>query len=136
MVYSFKSFRDEKEIVVLPSLKASHLSVILKGFYESPKVKNWMCELCTFSQIQSQLLCYCIIVALWLFRYYCTQLSLQQHDGNQSVRASPKAIYPHSIRMCVWFCTQLYMQLVVYFIVMLFPKVVGNSYVTTVKCVS
>ena len=33
----------------------SHLSVIPDRFYESPTLKNWMCELCTFSQIRSQL---------------------------------------------------------------------------------
>ena len=37
--------------MVLQSLKALHLSIIPNRFYESPKLKNWMCELCTFSQI-------------------------------------------------------------------------------------
>ena len=46
--------RDDKGIVVLQSLKFSHVSVVIPNrLYESPKLKNWMCELCTFSQIQS-----------------------------------------------------------------------------------
>ena len=42
-------------MVVQQSLKVSHLSVIPIRFYEAPKLKNWMCELCTFSQIQSHI---------------------------------------------------------------------------------
>ena len=33
----------------------SHLSVIPDRFHESPKLRNWMCELFTFTQIRSQL---------------------------------------------------------------------------------
>ena len=43
-------FREGRGIVVLQSLRVSHLSNIPNGFYESPKLKNWMCELCTFLQ--------------------------------------------------------------------------------------
>ena len=53
MLYRYKTFRDDKGIVVLQSLKVAHLSIIPNRFYESPKLKNWMCELCTFSQIRS-----------------------------------------------------------------------------------
>ena len=42
-------------VVVLQSLKVSHLSIIPSRFHELPTLNNWMCELCTFSQIQSQL---------------------------------------------------------------------------------
>ena len=31
--------------MVSQSLKVSHLSNILNEFFESPKLKNWMCEL-------------------------------------------------------------------------------------------
>ena len=55
MVYRCDTFRDDKGIVVLQSLKVSHLSIISSIFYESSKLKNWMCELCTFSQIWSHL---------------------------------------------------------------------------------
>ena len=55
MVYRFEMFRDDKGIVILQSLKVSHLSVIPNRFYESPKLKNWMCELCTLSQIHSHI---------------------------------------------------------------------------------
>ena len=49
MVYRHETLRDDKGIIVLQSLKVSHLSLIPNGFHESPKLKNWMCELCTFS---------------------------------------------------------------------------------------
>ena len=44
-------------------MKVSNPSVFSNVFYESPKLKNWMCELCTFSQIWSQLytkVMYCV----------------------------------------------------------------------------
>ena len=44
-----------KGIVVLQSLKVLHLSVIPYRFYGSPKLKKWICELSTFSQIQSHI---------------------------------------------------------------------------------
>ena len=53
----FKTFRNDEGIVVVQvqSLKVSNLSFIPDIFYDSPKLKNWMCdhELCTFSQMQS-----------------------------------------------------------------------------------
>ena len=55
MVYGFETFRNDEEIVIIQSLKVSHLSIIPTRFYEFPKLKNWMCELCTFSQIQSHI---------------------------------------------------------------------------------
>ena len=55
------NLRNDKGVVVLQSLKVSHLSVWPNRFYKSPKLKNWMCELRTFSQIHSQLcLCMCM----------------------------------------------------------------------------
>ena len=44
-----------KGIVVLQSLKVSHLSVIPIIFYGSQKFENCMCELCTFPQIWSHM---------------------------------------------------------------------------------
>ena len=32
-------------------------------FYESSKLKKWMCELCTFSQIRSHMLTYNVIIS-------------------------------------------------------------------------
>ena len=55
MVYRYETFRDDKGIVDLQSLKVSCLSLIPNGFYELPKLKNCMCELCTFSQIRSHI---------------------------------------------------------------------------------
>ena len=49
MVYGFETFNDDKGIIVLQSLKVSHISVIPDRFYESPKLKTWMCELCTLN---------------------------------------------------------------------------------------
>ena len=53
MVYRVEIFGEDRGIMVLQSLKVSHLSIIPNRFYESPKLKNWMCELCAFSQIRS-----------------------------------------------------------------------------------
>ena len=55
MLYRYETFTDDKGIVFLQSLKVSLLSIIPNRFYETPKLKNWMCELCTFSQIRSQI---------------------------------------------------------------------------------
>ena len=46
----------DRGIVALQSLQVSCLSDMYNRFYESSKLKKWMCELCTFSQIRS-LLC-------------------------------------------------------------------------------
>ena len=54
MVYKYETFWDDNGIVVLQTLKVSHLCIIPNRLYEPPNLKNWMCELCTFSQIQSQ----------------------------------------------------------------------------------
>ena len=45
------------ELLAIPLLllKVSNLYAILCGCHGSPNVKNWMCELCTFSQIRSQI---------------------------------------------------------------------------------
>ena len=56
MVYRVEIYRDDKEIVVLQFLKISHLSVIPGRIYDFSKLKKWMCELCTFSQIWSHIL--------------------------------------------------------------------------------
>ena len=56
MVHRVEIFKEAGLIVVLQSLKVSHLSNIPNRFYESPNLKNWMCELCMFSQIRSQIL--------------------------------------------------------------------------------
>ena len=56
MVYRYETFGDDKGIAVLQSLKVSHLCIISNRFYESPKLKNVICELYTFSQIRSQIL--------------------------------------------------------------------------------
>ena len=56
MVYRCENFRNDKGMVVLQSLQISHASIIPNRFYETPKLKNWMCELCTLSQIQSLIL--------------------------------------------------------------------------------
>ena len=48
-------FRNDTGIVVLQFLNISHLSVIPGRIYDFPKLKKWMCELSTFSQIRSHL---------------------------------------------------------------------------------
>ena len=54
MVYRVAILEDIG-IKVLQLLNVSYLSNISNRFYESPKLKNWMCELCTFSQIWSSI---------------------------------------------------------------------------------
>ena len=56
MIFRCETFRNDKGIAVLQTVKVSHLSIIPNRFYESPKLKNWMCELCTFSQIRSHIM--------------------------------------------------------------------------------
>ena len=55
MVYRLDTFKNVKGIVVQQFLKVLHSSVIPNRFYKSPKLQNWMCELCTFSQIWSHM---------------------------------------------------------------------------------
>ena len=45
-------------IVALQSLQVSCLSDMHSRFYDSSKLKKWICELCTFLQIRSHM---CII---------------------------------------------------------------------------
>ena len=45
MMYRFETSKDDNGIVVLQSLKVSHLSVIPDRFDESPRLKNEMCGL-------------------------------------------------------------------------------------------
>ena len=48
MVHRVETFREDKEIAVLQSLKVTHPSNIPNRFYEAVKLKNWMCGLCMF----------------------------------------------------------------------------------------
>ena len=51
-----ETFRDCSTTIPVSSLKLSYLYTIPCGFYDSPNEQNWMCELCTFSQIRSHIL--------------------------------------------------------------------------------
>ena len=53
--YRSEICRTHRGIIALPSLQVSCLFDVHNGFYESSKLKNWMCELCTFSQIRSHI---------------------------------------------------------------------------------
>ena len=55
MSYRCETFRDCGTTILLSSLKVSDLYTSPCGFYRSSNVQNRMCELCTFSQIQSQI---------------------------------------------------------------------------------
>ena len=48
-------FWTNRGIVALQSLQVSCLSDMHSRFYDSSKLKKWMCELCTFSQIRSHI---------------------------------------------------------------------------------
>ena len=51
----FVIFRSYGTTIPLLSLKISDLHTVPNKFYESLNVENRMCELCTFSQIRSQM---------------------------------------------------------------------------------
>ena len=68
MVHKVKILRKDRGIVVLQPLEFSHLSNIPNRFYESPKLKNWMCELCTLSQIWSYIILY-IYIYIYIYIY-------------------------------------------------------------------
>ena len=55
MMDKCETFTDCRNTIPLSFLKVSHLNTIPCGFYESPNEQNWMCELCTFSQIRSHM---------------------------------------------------------------------------------
>ena len=55
MIHRVETSRVVRGIVVLQFLKVSHPCNIPNKFYEALKLKNWMCELCMFSQIRSQI---------------------------------------------------------------------------------
>ena len=50
-----ETYTDCRITIPLSSLKVSNIYTIASGFYGSPNEQNWMCELCTFSQIQSHI---------------------------------------------------------------------------------
>ena len=77
-----ETLRNYKGMVVLQSLKVSHLFIFPNRFYETPKLKNWMCELCTFPK--SSHICSCSPVILlhactifWAPWRGCMQVSQQ-----------------------------------------------------------
>ena len=49
MAYRVESFGEHRGLVFLQSMKVPYLSNIPNRFYESPKLKNWMCELAPFA---------------------------------------------------------------------------------------
>ena len=49
MTDRYKTCKDCRTTIPLSLLKVSNLYAIFCGCYGSPNVKNWMCELCTFS---------------------------------------------------------------------------------------
>ena len=55
MVDSIETCKDYWATIPLSTLKISKLCDAPSRFYESLNSKNRMCELCTFSQIQSQM---------------------------------------------------------------------------------
>ena len=72
--------RDCRTTIPLSLQKVSNLYAIICGRYASPNVKNQMCELCTFSQIQSQLM-----LTVPIIYYACPLLCIK-----------------HKIILCLW----------------------------------
>ena len=56
MVESIETCRGYRATIPLSTLKISKLCDFPSRFYESLNGKNWMCELCTFSQIRSHII--------------------------------------------------------------------------------
>ena len=74
-----ETFTDCRTTIPLSFLKVSQLNTIRCGFYESPNEQNWMCELCTFSQIRSHIISLTnpkITLALLLILTFCKNGSL------------------------------------------------------------
>ena len=64
MMDTLETFRSYRATIPLSFLQMLDLCIVLSGFYESMNEKNRMCELCTFSQIRSQI-CLHILEALF-----------------------------------------------------------------------
>ena len=62
MVHRVEIFGNDRGIVVLQTLKVYHLSNITNRFYVSPKLKNWMCEPCTFIVVTHNIVNYYICI--------------------------------------------------------------------------
>ena len=56
MTDEYETCRDCRTTIPVSLLKVSNLNPIPCGSNGSPNVQNWMCELCTFSQIRSHFL--------------------------------------------------------------------------------
>ena len=64
---TLETFRVYRATIPLSFLQILNLYTVSSRFYESLNEENWMCELCTFSQIRSQLVIYvdtvrCLVV--------------------------------------------------------------------------
>ena len=79
-----ETFRDCRTAIPLSSLKVSCLDTISCGLYESPNEQNWMCELCTFSQIQSQMVFGLILCDLAQESYGLFSNDMQKHMKSMS----------------------------------------------------
>ena len=55
MTDTLETFQAYGTTIPLSFLQMLDLYTDSSGFYESLKAINWMCELCTFSQIQSHI---------------------------------------------------------------------------------
>ena len=69
MVDAIDTCRDYRATIPLSSLKISKLYDFSSRFYESLNGKNWMCELCTFSQIRSHICMH--VVGTCVYMYVC-----------------------------------------------------------------
>ena len=66
-----ETFRICRNTIPLSSLKVSNLYTVAFGFYGSSNEQNRMCELCTFSQIQSHIeVKFCSYNLLSNFNFY------------------------------------------------------------------
>ena len=78
-----ETFRECSPTIPLSSLKVSYLYTIPCGFYDSSNEQNWMCELCTFSQIRSHIhidlyVCMCVFIMLACI-CICTYICMYVH---------------------------------------------------------
>ena len=72
MEYRFETFKNNTRTVGLRSPQVPHSSVIPNKLYESPKLKNWMCELMHFfTNPVTYLNAYICFVCMYVCMYVC-----------------------------------------------------------------
>ena len=78
MTHGTEIYRIYRGMVTPKTLQVLTLSVISSMFYQSLKWKKWMCELCSFSQIQSHTY---LDIIMYTLNNYVKQLYAYIHNN-------------------------------------------------------